>query len=130
LFVGVDFGVDEPGAVVERGVDEPIPGRGSGCGGCVAAAVDLPAATVGDPSDLLDVDVDELARPVALIAHRWLGVLGPVASAESGESVGSEDLLHRGAGPADLVADVDSTPPTLEPQLNDPTPAVVWCRVR
>jgi hypothetical protein len=35
-----------------------------------SAAVGAPAAAVGDPADLLDVDVDQLAGTVAFVADR------------------------------------------------------------
>jgi hypothetical protein len=39
----------------------------------VAATADPTAATVGDAGDLLDVDMDQLAGPVALIAAHGHG---------------------------------------------------------
>src|SRR5256714_4819124 len=39
------------------------PGLGAG------AAAGAPAAAVGDAAELFDVDMDQLARPVSLIAH-------------------------------------------------------------
>ena len=62
LFVVEDLGVDEPGAVIDGGVDVAVAGIGVWPSvAVVAAAVEPPAAAVGDAGDLLDVDVDQLA---------------------------------------------------------------------
>jgi hypothetical protein len=71
-FVGEDLGVREPAVVIDDGVDvvEPIVACRSRAGRTALAAVCSPAATVGDPADLLDVHVDQLAWPFTLVAHR------------------------------------------------------------
>jgi len=49
----------------------------------LAPSPDPPAATVGDPRKLLDVDMDQLPRAVTLIAaHRFLAV-GAVTGIET-----------------------------------------------
>jgi hypothetical protein len=65
LFVGVDLAVGQSSVRVDRGVHERISQSGSP-GVAVAqpsgVAIYAPAATARDPAQLLDVDVDELAR--------------------------------------------------------------------
>lgn|SRR5680860_29450 len=78
LLVGQDLDIGEPGRVVDTDVDElpthdpaTNPG-GVGAGADIAApfpvAPTLPSAALDAPK-LLDVDVDQLARPLALIAN-------------------------------------------------------------
>ena len=116
LLVVEDLGVDEPGAVIERGVDVAVAGSAAAVMGGVAAAVDPPAAAVGDRGDLLDVDVDQLAWPFALIAPTG-SVGGPVTAVESAAPCGVEDRLHRRRGQPDLVGDVVGAPTTRASQL-------------
>jgi hypothetical protein len=79
--VGEDLGVSQPGVIIEGGVQVAVaqdglavagaPGRGDGGLEVVLAglpAVDAPSAAVGDVAELLDVDVDQLAGPLALVA--------------------------------------------------------------
>ena len=72
LFVVEDLRVCVAAVVVDHRVDvvEPdppfaVPGSRAGC-----ATVSSPPATVGDPADLLDVHVDQLAGPVAFVTDR------------------------------------------------------------
>jgi hypothetical protein len=53
------------------------------------------SAAVGDPGDLLDVEMDQLTRLIALMAHNRLGVGGSVSRFEPGEPFGGQDRLHR-----------------------------------
>jgi hypothetical protein len=91
-------------------------------GAVVAAAVDPPAATVGDAGELLDIDVDELAGPFPLITTSPLGVGRPVTAIQPGESGLAQDRLHGRRSQAGLVSDVISTPPALLAHLDDPPP--------
>ena len=50
---------------------------------------------------------------------------GPVTAVESPESLSDQDLLRRGPGAADLVADVSRDPATLATQLGDVTEPVL-----
>ena len=71
-FVCEDFGVGEPGVVVDGDVDELPACQATAAAGPVIAtrpafagqaAADALAGAALDPAQLLDVDVDELARP-------------------------------------------------------------------
>lgn len=64
----------------------------------VRAAVSAPAATVGDAPDLLDVDVDQFAGSIALVAHRVAG--GPVQVVQPRPAVAGQYRIHRGGGHA------------------------------
>jgi len=50
---------------------EPIPRVGVLRAWRFAAAVNSPAAAVGDAGELLDVDMDQLAWPITLMAADW-----------------------------------------------------------
>ena len=95
LFVVEDLGVGDAGAVIDRGVDESIPNRRTLRGRRLAATVDPPPAPVGDPRQLLHVDMHQLTGSVALIAARLFSIGGAVTSVEAGESFGTEHGLDR-----------------------------------
>src|SRR3989475_12599598 len=62
----MDLYVGQSGVVVHRGVDVVVAAapEGSGLG---TSAVDAPAASVGGPPELLDVDVHQLSRTFAFL---------------------------------------------------------------
>src|SRR5215211_2104583 len=90
LLVGQDLDVGEAGGVVDADVDELPAGGAQALGpdplltlaspGAEDAMAGAPAA---DPPQLLDVDVDQLARPLALVAVGRLGRLEAAALAET-----------------------------------------------
>ena len=109
LLVGEDLGVGQPGVVVDGGVQVAVAeDRGWPCRvrpvrrrlrSCLRGlAGDAPAAAVGDVAELLDVDVDQLAGPVALVAAdrhaRWPGPGAPARAAVAGQ-----DRVHGGGRP-------------------------------
>ena len=62
LLIGEDFGVCEAAVAVDRRVHERVADLGAmPSSSFVGAAVHTPAATFGDPTEFLDVDVHELA---------------------------------------------------------------------
>ena len=79
LLVGEDFDVGQAGVVVDGDVHElPADLQAPGAGGVGDAAVVVVAVVCGDAlavavlnaAELLDVDMDQLAGPCALVAHR------------------------------------------------------------
>jgi len=94
LFIGEDLAVGKAGPVVDRGVDVSVADGGSGAVRGLAAAVDLPAAAGWDAGDLLHVDMNQLARTVALIAAHRLGAGGSVAAVETAQAFRTQDRLH------------------------------------
>ena len=121
LFVVEDLGVGDAGAVIDSGVDVSIANVAVPAMSVVAASVDPLAASVGDPGQLLDVDVHQLTGTIALIATRRLSG-GSVTTVETGESLGAQHRLHRRCRKAELVADVISAPTMPAAELNDPSP--------
>jgi hypothetical protein len=65
-FVGEDFDVGEPGGVVDANVDE-LPTSAARPALLAAACHSMARAAMADSAELLDIDVDQLARPDALI---------------------------------------------------------------
>lgn len=61
----------------------------------LAAAGGVPAAAVGDPGQLLDIDMDQLAGPVPLVAAYRLGGRGAVATIQATQTGRIQDPLHR-----------------------------------
>ena len=98
--------------------------------GAVASAVDPPAAAVGDAGELLDVDMDQLAGPVALVAAHRFAVGGPVAPIEAAEPGGAQDRLHGRGGQPDLMGDVVGAPTALAAQLDHLDGDTLGCPVR
>ena len=108
LFVAVLFGIDEAGAVIDRGVKVDVAGAGMAFVGVVAAAVEVPAAAGGDRREFLDVNMGQLARMVSLIAdHRSCRAVARVETTEAGLV---QDGLHRRGRQPDLVSDAGGTP--------------------
>ena len=120
LLVVEDLGVDEPAAVIERGVDVAVASSGPAVMSGVAATVELPAAAVRDGSDLLDVDVDQLTWLFPLVAHDRLAA-GPVTAVQAAAAGGVEDRLHRRRGELDVVGDAVGAPTTCPSQVQHPT---------
>jgi hypothetical protein len=73
--------------------------------------MDPPAAPVRDAGELLDVDVDQLAGPVPLIAAHRFSVSGPISAVEPSQTGAMQDRLHRGGRQPGLMGDVAGTPP-------------------
>jgi hypothetical protein len=67
LLAGVDFGVGEPGVVVNLFVADAgaAPGAAAFEAGTAVGAL---SAAFAEPADLFDVDLDEFAGPFALVA--------------------------------------------------------------
>ena len=95
--IGQELGVGQPGRIIDRHVqmlppDAPVPDHP----GVVAG--DAMAHTV-DPAELLGVDMDQLARPLPLIADdSRLGI----ERAEPTETKPAQDDAHRRDRPAHL----------------------------
>ena len=90
-------------------------GAGSRWPGCACPAClprDAPAAAVRDVAELLDIDVDQLAGPVPLIAaDRHPG--GPVQVRQPRAAVAAQDRVHRGGRQAQPEADPGRAQPLL-----------------
>ena len=73
----------------------PDSSRNGGLLAWVAASVEAPAASVGDPGQFLDIDVDQLAWQVTLIPARFHLVGGSVSPIETTDTGPVQDVLHR-----------------------------------
>src|SRR3954468_24049725 len=65
-FIGVGFDVGQAGVVVDGDVQVGVGDSAAGMGfavGVVLAPVQAPPAAVGDPTELLDIDVQQFAGP-------------------------------------------------------------------
>ena len=130
LFVVEDLGVHDPGAVIERCVQEPVAATsGDAALVVVTAASGSPAAAVGDRGELLHIDVDQLTGPLALVAaHRSCGCA--VTSVKASEASLAKDVLHGRRCETDLVRDVLGAPAALlsqpDHELANPSRRSVW----
>jgi len=96
-FVGVEGGVREAGVVVDADVEVVPAGLAAAAGEQAAVGV----AGAFDAAEFLDVDVDELAGPVALVADDGFGGAG----VEAGAAVAAQDRVHGRGGELELPAD-------------------------
>jgi hypothetical protein len=115
LLVCKDFGVGQAGAVIDRDVDVVPACRAADVAGSVgkaaavvrASAPDPLAGAALDPSELLDVDVDEFARLLALIT---LGRLEAQPSELAHPDPG-QDARDRRERPAKQLGDLGAREP-------------------
>lgn len=85
-----------------------------------------PAATIGDPADLLDVHVDQLAGAFTLVADCG-GLRGPdhqtgqrVALTQPRQAMAAQDPRHRPGWDAELRAEPVLTLAMLDPRVDHP----------
>src|SRR5207245_2096371 len=117
LFIGEDFDIGQAGRVVDRDVDVfPADGsarnaRGVAVDGRVVApslaVSDTFAGAALDPPELLDIDVDQLARPVTLVALRGLKAQAP----ELAHPELPQDPGHRGVRHLQALSDLHTGQP-------------------
>jgi hypothetical protein len=92
--------------------------------------MNAPAAAVGDPGELLDVDVHELAGPVSLVSADRFAIGRAVSGLEPGHPFRAQDVLHGRRGQAGLMGNVIGAPPVLrsEPDHRSTSPRrrFVW----
>jgi hypothetical protein len=89
-----------------------------------ASAVHAPPAAIADRRELLDVDMDQLARPFALVAlRRDLRHGRPIPTIKTAKPGRPEDRLDRGGGQADLEADPLGAPAVPLAEPHHPPPA-------
>jgi hypothetical protein len=104
--------------------DPPAPGSGG-------AAVDAVAAAVGDPAQLLDVQVQQLSGMFALVADDLAAGLVPVS--QPGAAMAAKHPLDRGAGQAEVAGQLVGALAELisggQDALLDPAPRA-WGRWR
>jgi hypothetical protein len=106
--------------VVQGGVQVGVSGAVAavlvGPAGC--AAEDLVAAAVGDAAELLDVDVDQFARPGSFVAaHAFAG--GPVGGRQRGQAMTVQDPVGSGGGDACAGGQPHRSDAVLAPQPHD-----------
>src|SRR6478609_7961193 len=106
LLIRQFLGIGQPGVVIDRGVQEGIsrplaPLRGSVP--IAAPAVSVPAAAVGDPSDLLHVDVHHVAGDRVFVPVRDLPQIlaGDVQVPQPGDAAAQQNPVNRGRGQDD-----------------------------
>ncbi len=124
LLVGEQLHVGEPGRVVDADVHE-LPAGAAGAPAWTALAGGAVArALAPDPPELLDVDVQELPGPLALVAIRRLGRL---EARELAEPDAGQDPLHRGERHPERQRDLLTSEPHAA-QRRDRRDAVLWRR--
>jgi hypothetical protein len=111
----------DPRGVVDADVDE-LPARAAGF---PLPSVAGDAVTDGlEAAELVDVEVDQLARLLPLVAaHR----LGRLEGAEPAEAQALQDAAHGGRRDAELESD-RLAGPALPPQVPDPRSDPLWSR--
>jgi hypothetical protein len=84
-----------------------------------------PAAAVGDVAELLDVDVDEFAWSLALVAAGWL-TGDPVDVAESVQATPGQHCMDSRGRHVEFRSDRNRPKSLLPPQVHDPTHHRLW----
>src|SRR5690606_17196234 len=106
--------------------------RVRGCLGFSPTRVDALAATLGDPAQLLDVEMDELARTSPLVADDR--TRRAVEAGKDGEPSPSQDAVHGRRMHAQLPGNTVRTGPQLATQAADRLDHVLgqsmWCAPR
>jgi hypothetical protein len=126
----VDLDVGVAGVVVDRdvevvvaaGTEDPIPAR------FVGAPEHLPTSAWAHPTELLHVDVDELARPVPLVAHRYRR--GTVKVIQTRQAVTAEHRVDGRTWVAELGSEAVRTHLQAPTSPEDPLDLVSWQRPR
>ena len=124
--IGVDLGIGEARVIINRGVDEPMAvqrvavtaGLAAGAVGLAVAATGGPAqepmaTPSGDVAQLLDIDVDQLAGTLMLIAADRLAA-DPVQLGQATDAAADQHGMHRGGSQPDLRSDL-GRPKSLGP---------------
>ncbi|GAA3239633.1 hypothetical protein GCM10020256_60910 [Streptomyces thermocoprophilus] len=118
LLVGEDLAVSQAGVVVDGGVHIAVAGTGTRLAACLAAQ-DLVAAAVGDVAELLDVDMHQLAGPVAFVAA-YDAAGGPVQVRQAGQAVSGQHPVHGGGHQTEQTRDPCGSPTAQHADLDDP----------
>jgi hypothetical protein len=124
LFVVEDLAVGQAGAIVDGGVDVAVAGIAVAAHAVFGTSpVHPPSTTGGYGSELLHIDMHQLAWTVPLVARWATGrIAGPVTTIEASQAGLAQDQLDRRGGQAHLMGDVVSTPAPPAPQLDHPIP--------
>jgi hypothetical protein len=105
--IGQDFGIGQPGVVVDGGMDIVIAWAMLAVASALlkrVAAMNPMAATLTEPPELLDVHVDQLAWPEAFIAADQLAA-GPVQQLQPPKPVVAQHPVDRRDRQADQGGD-------------------------
>src|SRR3954453_8786709 len=126
--IGQDLGVGQPGVVIDGVVQVGVPGAAlPGVAPSGLAALEPPPAAGRDPTELLDVDVDQVPGRGpdvgVLLGSTGLdpdpgGRVGPL---QPRAPVASQDLVDRGRVQVQVERDPGRPPPPRDPQPDDPT---------
>ncbi len=124
--VGEDLRVGQPRVVVERVVEEGVATTMSLAPLAELATEHPVPATVGDAPELLDVEVDQLARMGRLIADGRCSAhrepRGLIEIREQGHPIASQDPPDRRVRQAQVVTDAMRAPAAGVAQGHDPPP--------
>jgi hypothetical protein len=93
LFVVEDLGVGDAAAVIDCGVEVALADTGVAPVRVVASSMNTPPTAVRDRSELLDVNVDQLARQIALIPLHRPSIRGTVATVQAAHTSPVQDAL-------------------------------------
>jgi hypothetical protein len=116
LLVGQRLGVGQPGAVVDRHVQGVVAHAGL-AEAAGRTAQDVMTAPIGDAPELLDIDVEQLAGPCALVAHDLPG--GTVQLPQPRHPVAAQDGMHPRACLPELPGDTVRAQPAALPARQD-----------
>ncbi len=144
LLVGQDFGVGEPGSIVDGDV-EGLPAEALAAAAAIALAAPVAGDAVADavdPAELLGVDVDQLAGLLPLVADDWRAAgrapragraragAAPCRPSRPAGRGGGRSPVRTGAGAAALSISASATASSRHGRGMRPRRAVAQARQR
>ena len=122
LLIVEDLRIDNPGTVVQSGVNVSIPSPSVfGMLALVTLATGPPSTTLGDTRDLLDINMDQLTRVLPLIPVRR-GLGSSITPAKSSLPGSVQNRLDCRGRYANLMGNVIGAPASFPPQPNHSAP--------
>ena len=121
LFVRVDLGVDDAGAVVEGGMQVYVARTRVTAVCVVASSVHAPAAAIGDGRQFLDIDVDQLAWTFPLIAADRFVSRCSITHIQASHSGLIQDALHGRSSQPHVMGDPLGALTSLPTEPDHPT---------
>ena len=125
LLVGMDLGVGNPGVVINGGMEVGVANAAALGTGYLASSPCSPAAPGGDPTQFLDIDVEELSGSVLFVAADVTSG-GGIKIPQPGDPETDQHPPHRGRIQPEVTPNHRWSPSSVDPQSNDSPLSPGW----